>query len=50
MRCVAVRLPDSHLHMALSVSGPAPRMTDELLAEAVPILRSAAEDLATTLA
>jgi IclR family acetate operon transcriptional repressor len=36
--------------MALSISGPAPRMTDELLDEAVPILRSAAQDLAAAIA
>ena len=28
--------------MAVSVSGPAPRMTDELLARAVPLLQAAA--------
>ena len=50
VRCVAVRLPGSAMHLALSVSGPAPRMTDELLAEAVPILCAAADELATALA
>ncbi len=49
VRCVAVRVPGATLQMALSVSGPAPRMTDELLAEAVPVLRSAADELAATL-
>lgn len=50
VRCVAVRLPGSAVQMGLSISGPAPRMTDDLLAEAVPILRSAAQDLAATIA
>jgi IclR family acetate operon transcriptional repressor len=50
VRCLAVRLPGSAVQMGLSISGPAPRMTDELLAEAVPILRSAAQDLAATIA
>ncbi len=49
VRCVAVRVPGDTLQLALSVSGPAPRMTDELIAEAVPILRSAGDELATTL-
>jgi IclR family acetate operon transcriptional repressor len=49
VRCVAVRLPGSAARMGISISGPAPRMTDDLLAEAVPILRSAAEDLAAAI-
>jgi IclR family acetate operon transcriptional repressor len=50
VRCLAVRLPGSAVQMGLSISGPAPRMTDDLLVEAVPILRSAAQDLAATIA
>ena len=50
VRCLAVRLPGSAVQMGLSISGPAPRMTDDLLAEAVPILQSAAQDLAATIA
>lgn len=50
VRCLAVRLPGSAVQMGLSISGPAPRMTDDLLAEAVPILQSAAQDLASTIA
>ena len=50
VRCLAVRLPGSAVQMGLSISGPAPRMTDDLLDEAVPILRSAAQDLAATIA
>ena len=41
VRCVAVAVPGSTLRLALSVSGPAPRMTDELVAHAVPLLRRA---------
>lgn len=50
VRCLAVRLPGSAVQMGLSISGPAPRMTDDLLAEAVPILQSAARDLADAIA
>jgi IclR family acetate operon transcriptional repressor len=50
VRCLAVRLPGSAVQMGLSISGPAPRMTDDLLAEAVPILQSAARDLASAIA
>ena len=42
VRCVAVALGGGPLPLALSISGPAPRMTDELVAEAVPRLRRAA--------
>lgn len=49
VRCLAVRLPGSAVQMGLSISGPAPRMTDDLLAEAVPILRAAAQDLVTAI-
>ena len=49
VRCLAVRLPGSAVGMGLSISGPAPRMTDDLLAEAVPVLRSAAQDLAAAI-
>lgn len=49
VRCVAVVVHGSPLRLAMSVSGPAPRMTDDLLAEAVPVLRSAASSLAADL-
>ena len=49
VRCVAVVVPDSTLRLAMSVSGPAPRMTDELLLEAVPVLREAARSLGSDL-
>ena len=46
VRCVAVAVPGSTLRLALSVSGPAPRMSDELVVHAVPVLREAAERVA----
>jgi IclR family acetate operon transcriptional repressor len=49
VRCVAVAVPGSTLRLAMSVSGPAPRMTDELVAHAVPVLRAAAAGLASEL-
>ncbi|MDO9380240.1 MAG: IclR family transcriptional regulator [Nocardioidaceae bacterium] len=50
VRCVAVAVPQASVRLAVSVSGPEPRMSDELLARAVPILRRAAEQLAHDLA
>jgi IclR family acetate operon transcriptional repressor len=44
VRCVAVGLPGS-APMAVSVSGPAARMTDDLITAAVSALRTAAEQL-----
>lgn len=49
VRCVAVALPDGPPG-ALSISGPTTRMTDDLLARAVPHLQRAATDLAADLA
>ncbi len=49
VRCVAVAVPGSTLRLALSISGPAPRMTDELLADAVPALQEAALSLGAEL-
>jgi IclR family acetate operon transcriptional repressor len=50
VRCVAVAVPRSTLRLAMSVSGPAPRMTDELVAGAVPLLQRAAEGIGAELA
>jgi len=50
VRCVAVVVPGSTLRLAMSVSGPAPRMSDELLADAVPVLQRAARSLGEELA
>ena len=44
VRCVAVGMPGSP-PMAVSVSGPAARMTDDLVAAAVSALRATAEQL-----
>ncbi|MET0999373.1 MAG: IclR family transcriptional regulator [Marmoricola sp.] len=49
VRCVAVAVPGSTLPLAMSVSGPAPRMTDELLVDAVPVLQEAARSLGAEL-
>ncbi len=46
VRCVAVALPGDPVRAAVSVSGPSTRMTDELIARAVPQLQSVAEVLA----
>jgi IclR family transcriptional regulator, acetate operon repressor len=48
VRCVAVGIPGA-LPMAVSVSGPASRMSDELVGTAVTALRSAGADLAARL-
>lgn len=42
VRCVAVAVPDAPRRMALSMSGPLPRMTDAVIAVAAPALRDAA--------
>ncbi len=46
VRCVAVGMPGA-VPMALSVSGPAARMTDDLVGVAVTALRAATADLAS---
>jgi IclR family acetate operon transcriptional repressor len=42
VRCVAVAVPDAPRPMALSMSGPLPRMSDDTVAKAAPILHEAA--------
>lgn len=49
VRCVAVVVPTEEPRVAISVSGPAPRMTDALVGDAVPLLRRTAQELATAL-
>ncbi len=49
VRCVAVAVPDAPRPMALSTSGPLPRMGDATIAEAVPVLQSAAKKLSVEL-
>ncbi len=50
VRCVAVAVPRAPSQIALSVSGPATRMTDDLVARAVPLLTDAARRLSDDLA
>jgi len=50
VRCVAVAVPRAPSRIALSVSGPATRMTDDLVARAVPLLTDAARRLSDDLA
>lgn len=45
VRCVAVPVLGALTPLAISVSGPAPRMTEELVAGAVPLLNRAAQRL-----
>ena len=47
VRCVAVAVPGEFLTpMAVSVSGPATRMTDAVVERAIPLVRTAAEQIA----
>ena len=50
VRCVAVAVPDVPFRLALSVSGPATRMTNELVGRAVPLLNRAGAALSSDLA
>ena len=50
VRCVAVQVPTTLRPMALSMSGPLPRMSDAQVLEAVPHLREAAARIADELA
>ncbi|RKN38277.1 IclR family transcriptional regulator [Streptomyces hoynatensis] len=50
VRCVAVRVPDSPTSAAISVSGPAGRVTDEAIEKMVPLLQEVARDLSAALA
>ncbi len=50
VRCVAVALDAGTLRLALSVSGPVTRMTDDLVDRAVPDLRAIAAEFAADLA
>lgn len=49
VRCVAVVVPDVPARLGLSVSGPASRMTEEMIQRAVPALVSAAAALSRDL-
>jgi IclR family acetate operon transcriptional repressor len=50
VRCVALVVPDAPRPMAISASGPAPRMTNEVVAKAAPMLREAAAQISAELA
>jgi IclR family acetate operon transcriptional repressor len=49
VRCVAVPVPGARGGVAVSISGPAPRMTPDLVARAVPLLDAAGRRLSTEL-
>ena len=49
VRCVAVAVPDAPTKLGLSVSGPATRMTPEVIERTYPILRDAAAALSRDL-
>lgn len=50
VRCVAAVVPSDASRLAISVSGPAGRMTEELLKEAIPLLKDACTAFAKDLA
>ncbi|MGB3829190.1 MAG: IclR family transcriptional regulator [Ornithinimicrobium sp.] len=50
VRCVAVQVPDVPTRLAISVSGPASRMTEDVVAHAAPLLRAAGQKLSLDLA
>lgn len=50
VRCVALTVPGAPARLALSLSGPAVRMTDDLVERAVPLMREAGASLARDLA
>ena len=49
VRCVAVAIPDTSSRLAISVSGPAGRVTDELIERAVPLLTNVGKALSADL-
>ena len=49
VRCVAVAVPDAPRAMALSMSGPLPRMSDAVVEKAAPILQGAAAQISAEL-
>jgi IclR family acetate operon transcriptional repressor len=50
VRCVAVGVPDAPRPLALSMSGPLTRMSDDVIEKATPVLRKAAENIGAALA
>ncbi len=49
VRCVAVLIPEAPQPMALSMSGPLPRMTDEVIETAARVLRATAAEIGAEL-
>lgn len=49
VRCVAVLVPNTPRPMALSMSGPLPRMSDEVIERAAGVLRSTAAEISSEL-
>jgi IclR family acetate operon transcriptional repressor len=49
VRCVAVPVPDVPSRLAISISGPAGRMTEDLVERAVPLLTQAGKALSEDL-
>ena len=49
VRCVAVVVPDAPQPMALSMSGPLTRMSDDVVERAAPVLQAAAAEIAAEL-
>ncbi len=50
VRCVGVAVPGAPRPLALSMSGPLTRMSDDVIDKAAPILRKAAENIGAALA
>ncbi|WP_265447125.1 IclR family transcriptional regulator [Flexivirga meconopsidis] len=48
--CLAAPVPSATTQLAVSISGPVSRMTDDLQRRAIPVLRTVADRLATELA
>ncbi len=49
VRCVATAIPEAPSRVAFSISGPAPRMNEQLVERAVPLLTDAAKALSAEL-
>jgi IclR family acetate operon transcriptional repressor len=49
VRCVAVAVPDAPQPMALSMSGPLPRMGDDVVRRAAPVLHETAAAISAEL-
>lgn len=47
--CLAVPVPSATTHLAVSISGPQSRMTEQLQVRALPVLREVATELASSL-